>query len=161
VIARACGAARIDVLERAVAHRQRDRDALDDVDPQRVGNFLFDGDALDPGERMQVVLHARDVDLEEVQADVALRDRFDGGALRVHRSRDLDGVLLDRPPLYVTEGEPAVAETIVAGPRIGVDYAGEWAQRPWRFFDRASAHVSTAAARRRSRRSAAPAGAGN
>ena len=27
-------------------------------------------------------------------------------------------------------------------PRIGVDYAGEWARRPWRFLDRASAHVS-------------------
>ena len=38
-----------------------------------------------------------------------------------------------------------------AGPRIGVDYAGEWAQRPWRFFDRDSPFVSTvsAAARRR------------
>lgn len=28
-------------------------------------------------------------------------------------------------------------------PRIGVEYAGEWAARPWRFFDRASCYVST------------------
>jgi DNA-3-methyladenine glycosylase len=37
------------------------------------------------------------------------------------------------------------------GPRIGVEYAGDWARRPWRFFDRDSAYVSTlsAAARRR------------
>jgi DNA-3-methyladenine glycosylase len=27
-------------------------------------------------------------------------------------------------------------------PRVGVAYAGEWADRPWRFFDAASAHVS-------------------
>lgn len=27
-------------------------------------------------------------------------------------------------------------------PRVGVAYAGEWADRPWRFFDRDSAHVS-------------------
>jgi DNA-3-methyladenine glycosylase len=27
--------------------------------------------------------------------------------------------------------------------RIGVEYAGEWAARPWRFFDRASCYVST------------------
>jgi DNA-3-methyladenine glycosylase len=47
--------------------------------------------------------------------------------------RDLDGVLLDRPPLYVTEGEPAMAERIVASPRIGVDYAGEAAAWPLRF----------------------------
>jgi DNA-3-methyladenine glycosylase len=26
--------------------------------------------------------------------------------------------------------------------RIGVDYAGDWAGRPWRFFDRASCYVS-------------------
>ncbi len=40
---------------------------------------------------------------------------------------------------------------IGAGPRIGVDYAGEWARRPWRFFDRDSPFVSTLspAARRR------------
>ncbi len=31
-------------------------------------------------------------------------------------------------------------------PRIGVDYAGDWAQRPWRYFDRDSACVSTAPA---------------
>ena len=37
------------------------------------------------------------------------------------------------------------------GPRIGVDYAGEWAGRPWRFFDHGSPFVSTLspAARRR------------
>lgn len=40
---------------------------------------------------------------------------------------------------------------IGTSPRIGVDYAGEWARRPWRFFDRDSPFVSglPAAARRR------------
>ena len=48
-------------------------------------------------------------------------------------------------------GTPAVH--IGTGPRIGVDYAGSWAKRPWRFFDRDSPYVSTASARvRRSRR---------
>ncbi|HSS79490.1 MAG TPA: DNA-3-methyladenine glycosylase, partial [Thermoanaerobaculia bacterium] len=47
--------------------------------------------------------------------------------------RDLDGVLLDQPPLYITKGEPATAERIVASPRIGVDYAGEAAAWPLRF----------------------------
>jgi DNA-3-methyladenine glycosylase len=36
-------------------------------------------------------------------------------------------------------------------PRIGVDYAGDWAQRPWRYFDRDSAYVSTAPASQRRR----------
>jgi DNA-3-methyladenine glycosylase len=35
--------------------------------------------------------------------------------------------------------------------RIGVDYAGEWAQRLWRFYDRDSPFVSTASAAARTR----------
>ncbi len=34
--------------------------------------------------------------------------------------------------------------------RIGVDYAGDWAERPWRFLDAASPYVSTVSARKRS-----------
>src|SRR5205807_10007362 len=33
---------------------------------------------------------------------------------------------------------------IAATPRIGVDYAGEWATRPWRFIDADSPWVSKA-----------------
>lgn len=36
---------------------------------------------------------------------------------------------------------------IVVTARVGVAYAGEWADRPWRFFDAASAHVSRPPAR--------------
>jgi DNA-3-methyladenine glycosylase len=66
----------------------------------------------------------------------------------MHIDRRLNGadfggneLWLQRPP-----GRPA-APRIGRAVRIGVDYAGEWAQRPWRFFDRASAYVSTAPAR--------------
>jgi DNA-3-methyladenine glycosylase len=40
---------------------------------------------------------------------------------------------------------------IARSARIGVDYAGDWAKRPWRFFDRDSAYVSTAPASKRRR----------
>jgi DNA-3-methyladenine glycosylase len=33
---------------------------------------------------------------------------------------------------------------VARSPRIGIDYAGEWAARPWRFFDPASRFVSRA-----------------
>jgi DNA-3-methyladenine glycosylase len=56
--------------------------------------------------------------------------------------RELDGVLLDRPPLYITKGEPVAAEEIVASPRIGVAYAGEAALWPLRFSVRGHPHVS-------------------
>jgi DNA-3-methyladenine glycosylase len=35
---------------------------------------------------------------------------------------------------------------IARATRIGVDYAGDWALRPWRFYDRDSPYVSTAPA---------------
>jgi DNA-3-methyladenine glycosylase len=43
---------------------------------------------------------------------------------------------------------------IARATRIGVDYAGEWAKRPWRFYDRDSAWVSTAPHRPRAPRAA-------
>jgi DNA-3-methyladenine glycosylase len=45
---------------------------------------------------------------------------------------------------------------IAMSPRIGVDYAGDWAKRPWRFFDSTSPYVSTASARLRRGRTGLP-----
>jgi DNA-3-methyladenine glycosylase len=33
---------------------------------------------------------------------------------------------------------------VARSPRIGVDYAGSWAEKPWRFFEPGNAHVSRA-----------------
>ena len=35
-------------------------------------------------------------------------------------------------PLYLERGEPVAANRVARGERIGVEYAGEWARRPWR-----------------------------
>ncbi len=59
-------------------------------------------------------------------------------ALEIDRS--LDGAPLDGPDLLVLPGDPP--PRIEAGPRIGVDYAGEWAERPWRFFEPGSRWLS-------------------
>jgi DNA-3-methyladenine glycosylase len=40
---------------------------------------------------------------------------------------------------------------IARATRIGVDYAGDWAKKPWRFYDPDSPYVSTAPARNRPR----------
>lgn len=56
--------------------------------------------------------------------------------------RDLDGVRLDRPPLWIARGAPVSSAEIVAGPRIGVDYAGEAAAWPLRFMHQGNRHVS-------------------
>jgi DNA-3-methyladenine glycosylase len=56
--------------------------------------------------------------------------------------RELDGVPLDRPPLYIAKGEAVAEARIVASPRIGVGYAGEAARWPLRFSVRGHPHVS-------------------
>jgi DNA-3-methyladenine glycosylase len=77
-------------------------------------------------------------------------------ALRIDRS--LNGADLRGKDLWIERPREPRAVRIGTGPRIGVDYAGEWASRPWRFFDRDSPHVSTvsAAARRRALEARAP-----
>lgn len=42
--------------------------------------------------------------------------------------------------VFLTSGSPV--RHIATSRRIGVDYAGEWADRPWRFFDAESSCVS-------------------
>jgi DNA-3-methyladenine glycosylase len=49
------------------------------------------------------------------------------------------GIDLCEEPLFLTEGE---AGRVLRSPRVGVDYAGAWAQRPWRFFEADNAYVS-------------------
>jgi DNA-3-methyladenine glycosylase len=63
--------------------------------------------------------------------------------------RRLDRVDLVGARAWIEEGPRRVSETAVAsGPRIGIDYAGEWMLRPWRFWIRDNPFVSRAPARR-------------
>jgi DNA-3-methyladenine glycosylase len=49
--------------------------------------------------------------------------------------RSLNGVDVTGPgPLRVVAGPPPDPGAVVATRRIGVDYAGDWAGRPWRFL---------------------------
>jgi DNA-3-methyladenine glycosylase len=64
-------------------------------------------------------------------------------ALRIDRR--LNGVDLRGRQLWLEEALPGAPRPHIArSTRIGVDYAGAWAKRPWRFYDRDSACVSTA-----------------
>lgn len=56
--------------------------------------------------------------------------------------RSLNGVDLCSGPLWIERPSRPRPVRIGHSPRIGVDYAGPWARRPWRFFDRDSPHVS-------------------
>ena len=68
--------------------------------------------------------------------------------------RALNGTDLRADRLWVERPSARVGPVrIRSSPRIGVDYAGSWAKRPWRFFDSASPYVSTASATLRKGRS--------
>jgi DNA-3-methyladenine glycosylase len=68
------------------------------------------------------------------------------GVDRTYNGRDLRG-----QELWIRSPSRRQPLRLGSGPRIGVDYAGAWARRPWRFFDLDSPFVSTvsAAVRRR------------
>jgi DNA-3-methyladenine glycosylase len=59
------------------------------------------------------------------------------------RSRSTDGASYGKDlcgdELFLLEGPRG---KIGRSPRINVDYAGEWAARPWRFYERANRSVS-------------------
>ncbi len=61
-------------------------------------------------------------------------------ALGIDRRLDAADLLGDR--VWIEEGRPVRPSAIASGPRIGVDYAGEWAARPWRFWLRGSPFTS-------------------
>lgn len=71
--------------------------------------------------------------------------RTDGPG-RLCRAMDLtlaqNRVPLDSPTLHVLEGKRVHSRHVERGPRIGVDYAGEWAKEPLRLWERGNNYVS-------------------
>jgi DNA-3-methyladenine glycosylase len=94
--------------------------------------------------------------LRALEPVAGIEDRSWGPGLlcrAMHIDRRLNGADLCGDVLWL-ERPPAVSRRprIARAERIGVDYAGEWAQRPWRFYDRDSRYVSTVSARLRALR---------
>lgn len=59
-------------------------------------------------------------------------------------TKNQNGVNLCRLPLYIRDDGITVAETnVVTAERVGVDYAGEWKHKLWRFYIRDNPFVST------------------
>jgi DNA-3-methyladenine glycosylase len=62
-------------------------------------------------------------------------------ALSIDRRHDGADLLADR--IWIEEGRGRVrASAIASGPRVGIDYAGEWVTKPWRFWIRGNQYVS-------------------
>ncbi|HXX69965.1 MAG TPA: DNA-3-methyladenine glycosylase [Polyangiaceae bacterium] len=87
--------------------------------------------------------HAVLVRAGEPAHGIESRVRLDGPgrfARAMGITRALDGHDLTRAPLYLCDRR--VRPRVSVSARVGVGYAGSWADRPWRFFDPLSPHVS-------------------
>ena len=69
----------------------------------------------------------------------------------LHIDKSLNGADLTLSQLWIENPVDYAKPKIERATRIGVDYAGDWAKKPWRFFDRESPYVSTVSAARRKR----------
>src|SRR5437870_2245255 len=63
-------------------------------------------------------------------------------ALGIDRTLDSADLLGDR--VWIEAGEKVPARQILSGPRVGIDYAEEWVDKPWRFWIRDNPFVSRA-----------------
>jgi DNA-3-methyladenine glycosylase len=65
--------------------------------------------------------------------------------------RTLNGTDLLGTQLWLEQPSKPKRARITRATRIGVDYSGDWAKRPWRFFDSDSPYVSTVTAAARAK----------
>jgi len=111
---------------------------------------LFNVVAATVGEPHAVLVRAAEVvpagdaaDGDAANGDAPVRARADGPG-RLTRAlgidRRFDGADITRPPLTLHDGPPPSG--IVVTPRVGVGYAGDWADAALRFLDAGSAAVS-------------------
>ncbi len=59
------------------------------------------------------------------------------GITLAHNRTDLSG-----PRVSVSAGAPVPSRSVARGPRVGVDYAGDWARKPYRLWVRDNPFVS-------------------
>jgi DNA-3-methyladenine glycosylase len=100
--------------------------------------------------REQGVPHA--VLIRAVEPVANLRGKTWGPGLlckAMHIDRTLSGADLCGRNLWLEQSADTRKQRISRAPRIGVDYAGSWAFKKWRFFDRDSPYVSTLSAAKR------------
>ncbi|MEP6569782.1 MAG: DNA-3-methyladenine glycosylase [Acidobacteriota bacterium] len=72
-------------------------------------------------------------------------------AIALGIDRRLDGADLLGDRVWLEEGDHVSRLRIISGPRIGIDYAEEWKDKPWRFWIKGNPFVSKRAVNRNSK----------
>lgn len=99
--------------------------------------------ALEPIEGLEQMRRRRAAGRAVVLPDEALCSGPAKLAQALGVDRALDGAdLVDGETMFLERGRRVPPARIVAAPRIGVDYAGDWAERPLRFYVAGNPHVS-------------------
>ncbi len=134
------------------ARGQTDRNAVMFGPPGHAYVYLIYGmwDCVNVVTREQGVPHA--VLIRAVEPIANIHDKSWGPGLlckAMRIDRRLNGADLCGDTLWIESPAAVSRSKIVRAPRIGVDYAGDWAHKHWRFFDQASPYVSTVTAAKR------------
>jgi len=83
--------------------------------------------------------------IRAIEPFASIRGQNGSGPGRLCRVMEIDrglgGLDMTRSPLYILD-RSGPSPKIARSPRIGVAYAGEWAEKPWRFYDARSRAVS-------------------
>jgi DNA-3-methyladenine glycosylase len=62
--------------------------------------------------------------------------------MKLNKSFDGEDITKSKKIWLESNGKRLKKSCIVAGPRIGIDYAKEWAKKPWRFYVKDNSFVS-------------------
>ncbi len=57
-------------------------------------------------------------------------------------TKDLNGQSLIGDKVWIVKGEDVPDESVLCSPRVGIDYAQEFAKKPWRMYIKDNAYVS-------------------
>jgi DNA-3-methyladenine glycosylase len=94
--------------------------------------------ALEPLEGIEIMSERRPVKDDRALTNGPGKLCLAMGIDRSYNRADLLGNLI-----WIEEGDGNIAESeIASGPRIGIDYAGEYVHKPWRFWIRDNPYVS-------------------
>ncbi len=106
--------------------------------------------AVEPVEGMQHMVANRSLPLETITGTPRQRAALTSGPGRLTQALGIDNAQnradLTAGPLTIESGE--APRSVIATPRIGVDYAGPWKDKPWRWIVPGNPFVSGPRARR-------------
>ena len=93
--------------------------------------------ALEPVDGIEIMRQRR-----QIHSDHQLTNGPGKLCIALGIDRGLDRADLTGNMVWLEQGQPVRRSKIASGPRIGIDYAEEWIDKPWRFWIRDNPFVS-------------------